>query len=329
MDDRINDIIIRTLIGDSCIQEQAELQRWATSSDANSAYLRKQYEIWFSAATHDELQRFDKDRAATLFFQRIEQSRRKHKRMRSFLYRIAAVILFLVVSLTAVFFYIEKDSRVIYNDILVSAPDGSRSTVTLPDGSTVWINSRSHVRYRQDFGITDRHIIMDGECYFDVAKLKDKTFSVVTNGTEIHVKGTKFNVRDYKDDTQTVVVLEEGLVSLTSAHNDAPEVLLKPGHRALIDKKTGTIHIEECDADGAKQWTYDAIKIDGLTIEQIAQTLSVAYNVQIVVKLKHKQNLYFSGTFLRQTDTIDDVLDVLSATGKISYLKSGKTYIIQ
>lgn len=170
---------------------------------------------------------------------------------------------------------------------------------------------------------------MEGECFFEVKHRDDKPFIVYAGNTEVRVKGTKFNVADYKSNTETIVTLEEGLVTLLSRKDTNGEIMLHPGHRAVINKKSGTIRIEECDANSTKEWTYDTIKLDGLSLAELAEKLSQAYNVQIIVDKNNVDALYFSGMFVRQTDSIDDILDILSATGKIKYRKYGKKYIIQ
>ena len=211
-----------------------------------------------------------------------------------------------------------------FGDIVITTPQGSRTQLALPDGSKVWLNAGSTISYSQGFGHTTRLIRLIGEGYFEVARNEKLSFSVESDNMRVKVLGTKFNFRDYPTDAEATVSLAEGSVAMNSQKLPADDHLLKPGMKATVDKRTGLVHVENYEVANATQWTNGKLIFDGQPLPEIVKTLERSYNVKITIQDKNLLVLRFYGDFLRQEQTLSEVLDALAKTGKIRYEQKGK-----
>jgi len=283
-------------------------------------------EIWFSSVSKEELSKYDKDAAFAAFQNRVaeaESQPRAVTRRLGWLKYAAAVAAVVAVGF---FSYRGGQSQLetAMGDIVVEAPQGSRTQMTLPDGTKVWLNAGSKISYSQSFGLVNRLVLLAGEGYFEVAHNEELSFSVESENVRVKVLGTKFNFRDYPSDAEATVSLAEGSVAMNSQQHTADEQLLKPGQRATVDKQTGKIRVEEYEVANATQWTSGKLIFDGEPLQEIVKTLERSYNVKITIADNRLLTLRFYGDFLRQEQTLSEVLDALAATGKIKYNIKGK-----
>lgn len=283
-------------------------------------------EIWFSSVSKEELSKYDKDAAFAAFQNRVaeaESQPRAVTRRLGWLKYAAAVAAVVAVGF---FSYRGGQSQLetAMGDIVVEAPQGSRTQMTLPDGTKVWLNAGSKISYSQSFGLVNRLVLLAGEGYFEVAHNEELSFSVESENVRVKVLGTKFNFRDYPSDAEATVSLAEGSVAMNSQQHPADEQLLKPGQRATVDKQTGKIRVEEYEVANATQWTSGKLIFDGEPLQEIVKTLERSYNVKITIADNRLLTLRFYGDFLRQEQTLSEVLDALAATGKIKYNIKGK-----
>lgn len=284
-------------------------------------------EIWFSSVSEEELSKYDKDVAFAAFQQRVAESQRHQPK--TFVRRLgwlkyAAV----VAAIVAVGFFSYKGGQSqiesAMGDIVIEAPQGSRTQMMLPDGTKVWLNAGSKISYSQGFSLVNRLVKLVGEGYFEVARNEQLPFSVASDNVAVKVLGTKFNFRDYPTDAEATVSLKEGSVAMNSPMHPADEQLLKPGQRATVDKQTGKIRVEEYEVANATRWTSGQLIFDGEPLQEIVKTLERSYNVKITIADSSLLTLRFHGDFMRQEQTISEVLDALTATGKIRYKREEK-----
>lgn len=278
-------------------------------------------EIWFSSVSEAELAKYDKDAAFAAFRQRVADAQfhpKESKRRLGWLGYAAAVV-----AVIAVGFFSYKGGQsqleASLGEIVVEAPQGSRSEMVLPDGTKVWLNAGSKISYSQTFGYTVRLVRLEGEGYFEVAHNEQLPFSVESGNVRVKVLGTKFNVRDYPTDAEASVSLAEGSVSMSSMRMASTERVLTPGQRATVNKETGRIRVDDYEVANAIQWTNGILVFDGESLRDIVNDLERCYNVRIIVKTPSLYNLHFYGTFIRQEQSLREVLDALAATGKIRF----------
>lgn len=283
-------------------------------------------EIWFSSVSEEELSKYDKDAAFAAFQNRVAEAESQPRAVTRHLGWLKYAAAVAAVVAVGFFSYRGGQSQLetAMGDIVVEAPQGSRTQMTLPDGTKVWLNAGSKISYSQSFGLVNRLVLLAGEGYFEVAHNEELSFSVESENVRVKVLGTKFNFRDYPSDAEATVSLAEGSVAMNSQQHPADEQLLKPGQRATVDKQTGKIRVEEYEVANATQWTSGKLIFDGEPLQEIVKTLERSYNVKITIADNRLLTLRFYGDFLRQKQTLSEVLDALAATGKIKYNIKGK-----
>ena len=289
----------------------------------------REEEIWFSSVDEKELAKYDKDAAFAAFQQRVADAGQKAKKtgLRWLMYA-AAVALLLIVSYAS-YWSGQQKVQSLFADIVIEVPQGSRTEMILPDGTKVCLNAGSRMTYSQGFGYKERKVSLSGEGYFEVTRNENYPFSVTSGHMEVKVLGTKFNFRDYPTDAETIVTLYEGSVALHDTKRNSEDQLLKPDERAILNKETGEMTIENCESKSATAWTNGKLIFEGETLWQIAKELERSYNVVIIITDEELAKMRFYGDFLRQEQTLKEVLDALAATGKLHYKIEEKQVIIE
>lgn len=173
-------------------------------------------------------------------------------------------------------------------------PYGSHSSIVLADGSKVWINSGSKLRFPSSFGPGERRIKVEGEIYIEVAKDTSRPFYVETPQLTVNVLGTKFNVSAYADDALQSVVLVEGKVNVKANSNE--DFVLLPNQRFKLSD--GISGIDEVNAYDYISWKDGVLQFRGETMKDIIQRLSRYYNVSITCTPGSCAKVYNGKTYL-------------------------------
>ena len=212
-----------------------------------------------------------------------------------------------------------ENQKLIYNTLNV--PYGKKFDVVLSDGTHVYLNCGSSLRYPIAFiRGASRKVFLKGEAYFDVAEDKKRPFVVNANEIDIQVLGTKFNVSNYPEDANINTVLVEGAVELlrTSKGNASLEsVILEPGHKAEWHKKSNEVSLSSVDTSLYIAWMKGKLVFRNTSFRQIREALQRHYNVVIHNKnIKLEEQLY-DATF--DIETIDQVLESFNRSWAIDY----------
>ena len=288
-------------------------------------------EIWFSSVSEESLAKYDKDAAYAAFKKRVAEAdaQPKAKTFRLGWIKYAAAVLLMVVTVGYLSYKGgQNEMQSSFGNIVIATPQGSRTQLSLPDGSRVWLNAGSSISYSQGFGYIDRLVNLVGEGYFEVAHNEKLPLSVVSENVCVKVLGTKFNFRDYPTDAEAIVSLTEGSVAMCSKKNPDAGQLLKPGQRATVDKESGRIRVENYEVANSMKWTNGRLLFDGEPLPDIVKTLERSYNVKITIADCNLRKLRFYGDFIRQEQTLVEVLDALESTGKLRYERNGKNVIL-
>ena len=208
--------------------------------------------------------------------------------------------------------------------IKVEAPQGSTTKMTLPDGTEVWLNAGSRIEYSQGFGVSDRHVQLTGEGYFEVHRNESMPFIVKSPSLNVQVLGTKSDFRDYPSDHSAMVSLDEGSVAvgLRSAHDGDYQYRLSPDQRAVLEKRSGNMRIENRSTTD-RLWTDGTIMINGQRLADIAIDLERSYGTKICIENTQLAQTRFYGVFHRKDQSLDQVLATLAATGHMRYAING------
>ena len=288
-------------------------------------------ELWVSSAVADDTQQYDVDQAFERFRKRtgLDQSgRQSYKWYRTWSVAAVAIVLLGLITVTAYW----QGSRQIqsnFSDIVVEAPLGSKTKLTLPDGSTVWLNAGSKMVYSQGFGVSDRRLAFQGEGYFEVEKNDEMPFLVQTHDVNVTVVGTKFNFRNYPEDEEAVVELLEGKVALENQLKEEAVRYLSPNEKMVLHKATGEMDITSTKVKEATLWTENILLFDEDLLPDIVRELERSYHVQIEIENEDLKQTRFYGQFNQLEQNIYDVLDMLSETGKLKYHEEGKVIYLK
>ena len=198
-------------------------------------------------------------------------------------------------------------------------PYGEKSKVVLSDGTVVWLNAGSTLKYSNKLNTANRKVELNGEGYFEVRRNEKLPFFVKTKDLQLQVLGTKFNFRDYPEDHEVVVSLLEGKVELNNLLKKEKEAFLAPDERAILNKANGLMTVETVTASNASQWTDGYLFFDEELLPDIVKELERSYNVNIHIANDSLNKFRFYGNFVRREQSIQEVLDALASTEKIQY----------
>ena len=237
--------------------------------------------------------------------------------------KIAAV--FVITVACGTYFYKSEIRKIGEAMNTIKVPAGQRANLTLPDGTNVWLNARSEMRYPAVFTGNKREITLDGEAYFEVTHNEDKPFVVQTNKCNVEVLGTKFNVEAYSDSEDFCTSLMEGSVRVSDKGNPSETVLLSPNH--MVSLENGQLSTSPILDFDVFRWKEGLICFRNMNFEQLMLRFEKCYGVRIVVENKHLVNYICSGKF-RISDGIDNALRILQKDAKYSFERNNDESVI-
>ena len=203
-----------------------------------------------------------------------------------------------------------------YNTI--ETPVGGQYQVVLPDGTKVWLNAASSLKFPSTFArLVNRKVELRGEAYFEVTKNKQQPFIVKTIEQEVEVLGTHFNINTYKDEQGVKTTLLEGSVKI---HNDVESKILKPGEQSTLTNQR--FMVKTIDVEEAIAWKRGYFYFNNENIESIMRKLSRWYNIEVQYQGKITDEGFY-GTVSR-TRNISQVLDILEKTKGVHFKIEGR-----
>jgi transmembrane sensor len=213
-----------------------------------------------------------------------------------------------------------KSSEVVYNTI--STPRGGQYQLMLADGSKVWLNAASSLRFPASFVGKERKVELLGEAYFEVAKNAKMPFKVKVNGMEVEVLGTHFNINSYENESTIRTTLLEGSVKINKNNSSS---LLKPGQQAQMNKAGEIKIINDADVEEAIAWKEGKFQFDRADIHDIMRQLTRWYDVD--VEYKGTVSSHFGGTISRDVN-LSQVLNMLHLTGEVKFQVEDRKVVV-
>ena len=233
-------------------------------------------------------------------------------RKREFLHAFFLVASILVAAMSVVFLIL-GDRQI--HEYEVVAERGQKSSVTLPDGSHVWLNSASRITYTSDFNKKNRNITLEGEAYFDVAKNKKIPFVVNASEMSITAVGTEFNVRNYSDEDEVCTTLVEGKVIASTLGCD---ISLTYGQEAVLNRNSGEMSFAVVsDLNHMVPWRSNEMLLDGESLDNLSRILSRMYNVDVYFENDSIKTYTYTG--LIRNNSLQNVLELVSNTSPVAY----------
>ncbi|TKG95480.1 FecR family protein [Puteibacter caeruleilacunae] len=195
------------------------------------------------------------------------------------------------------------------------APRGQVSSLTLYDGTKVWLNSESSIKYPSTFNQDNREITLVGEGLFEVTKNKEIPFVVNAGGSKIKVHGTTFDVKAYRNEDIVQTVLLEGKVEVI---NDDESVFMSPGERVQVNQQNGRITKDKVDVASYTAWKGGKVYFNKEKLKDLVVRLERWYDVRFEFTDESLKELSFSGVITRNK-SLDYNLYIIKLTNKIEY----------
>jgi ferric-dicitrate binding protein FerR (iron transport regulator) len=212
----------------------------------------------------------------------------------------------------------------------LTVPRGGQFYVKLSDGTGVWLNSETRLKYPVSFteGETREVELVYGEAYFEVSPSTEHQgshFFVITKGQQVEVLGTEFNIKAYKDENQISTTLVEGKVTLK---NGIQTKQLKPGYQLRLNKETQQMDISKVDVSDEISWKNGLFSFKDKSLYEITKVLSRWYDVNVEFENKELRQITFNGVF-RKAQKIENILNILKNTNEIDYSINQNTIIMK
>ncbi|NHA07441.1 DUF4974 domain-containing protein [Mucilaginibacter sp. HC2] len=206
----------------------------------------------------------------------------------------------------------------------ITTPRGGQYQVVLEDGTRVWLNAASSIKFPQAFTGTTREVELSGEAYFEVAKNKAKPFIVQANGTKVQVFGTHFNINAYADNNSITTTLLEGSVRMSSGSS---AVMLLPGQQGDAVINGSAIKVSPADIQQTMAWKNGLFIFHDLNITEVMKQVGRWYDVDVEYSDDDAKKNEFGGTISKYKN-INELLDVMVLTRSIHYKIEGRRVII-
>lgn len=208
----------------------------------------------------------------------------------------------------------------------INVPAGQRINITLPDGTGVWLNAGTTIRYPVTFNKAERLVHLDGQAWFDVTKNENAPFMVKSPKGTVQALGTKFDVLDYSSGDVFETMLMEGSVRVDLAEG-GQSLVLSPDRKAFRNKSDGRLQTAMVDDLSAYQWKEGLISFRNETFGNIMKLFEKTFDVKIVIRNKRVNDLVLTGKF-RIVDGMDYALRVLQREAGFRYQRDEENHII-
>lgn len=204
----------------------------------------------------------------------------------------------------------------------LSTPTGGQYNIILADGTKVYLNAVSSIKYPTQFNGNKRIVELEGEAYFEVAKNKSKPFIVKSDNQSIEVLGTHFNVHSYNNESVIKTTLLEGSVAVTYKNQKS---ILKPGQQSDVSDNFSKIKVREVDTEEAVAWKNGRFKFDNADLKNVMRQLERWYGIKVEYRGDVSDVRFNGGTF--RNKNLSEVLKVLELSN-IKFKVEGKTVIV-
>ena len=214
----------------------------------------------------------------------------------------------------------KTEGKAVYNTL--STPNGETFQITLPDGTRVWMNAGSSLKYPTYFQGSERSVVLTGEAYFEAAHNEAMPFKVLSNGQQVEVMGTHFNVRAYPNEPVFKTTLLEGKIKITQGDNAA---LVKPGQQIIVSADKHSMKTREVNAELSLAWKNRLFYFENARYDEIMREIERWYDVDVIYKGKIPDQR-FEGAIQKDLK-LNQVLKMLESRD-IHFKISGKEVIV-
>ena len=251
--------------------------------------------------------------------------RRRHPLRNIGYWQYAAAVLAIILTIGL---FVDKNVRQYFSGpeqfTSIVTPLGEVKNLTLADGTEVWLNSGSTLKFSNRFDKTNRQVIIEGEALLKVVKGSKNPFTVSLGNSKVIVHGTTFNVKAYSTDDKYEVVLVEGSVEYV---NPQKNIFIEPGERISEIKTSGDLVVDHVDTEKYTSWTNGKAYFDNQTLLDLVILLEKWYGVEFEFASENAKSYKFTGMINRE-QTLDYTLKIIEMTNKVKFVKKGGKMLI-
>lgn len=315
--DYIQPLITAFLSGNATDGERRELEEWVKQSPDNNRYFQEMRNVWQAmnpAFNPSEINVFEAEKN---ILANIAATERNVVRVVLLYWQRIAAIIVIPLLVLCTYFYLNKNSSQ-YNAIEyqeVKSPHGTFSEVCLPDGTHVWLNGGSSLRYPLVFRKGKREVFLKGEGYFEVEADKENPFVVETGRITLRATGTAFNIEAYNNDSITAVTMVKGKVDV--AFGNSSPVAMIPGERASFNNLTKQCLIAKTDPYKWYAWKDGLMIFRDDPLSYVFKRLGQTFNVNIDLRDTTLANAPYRATF--EYESLDEILRLLRMSAPLSF----------
>ncbi len=310
----IDTLIARYFASEATEEEMAVLLKWMQESEDNRKHFFELHDVWHALSPSFAPEDIDTENAEERILVKSGLQKKSHKWLKSFVKiwsRLAAILLLPLLIFMVYKLAVAPKSE---NTLLeIATTYGCTMKSTLPDGSTVWLNANSVLKYPAKFVAGQRYVELSGEGYFNVKSDQKNPFIVHTSTMSVKATGTEFNVNSYRNSHTSSVTLVQGRVDVDIADNGKDYGMIPGEYLTLND---GKIDIKKCEnLDKYCSWRNGILMFDGDTLEEICERLQQIYNIEF--EIKDSRIASSSYRMILQGENINDILHLLELSAPI------------
>jgi transmembrane sensor len=320
---KIGSMLVDHFSSGSVLSEEPELNKWVNSSEDNKKIYQEYRKIWQGSSDIAQMKEFDADRAWGNVNRKLSSVTAIKRRLNNVLYATigmaASLLIIFGLALYTNMFSFKGET------VQMATNYGNRSSIVLPDGTSVKLNAGTNLEYRFDRLSKTREVKFNGEGFFEVAKSKNPFIIRTPDGLTLKVLGTKFNLKAYTDDNMIRTTLMEGKLELNSPGNKSLELF--SGQIASYNDMTKELSYDKGQAYQDLGWVDNKLYMENMSLQEVCIILERWYDVKIIIEGNGLGNkIHYTGV-LRE-ETINDILNALCRLSEIKYQIKGKNISI-
>ncbi len=329
MKERMNkldeELIVRFLMGQCSEDELHKVKAWLDESDANAHELFRIEEIYHLGKRNEFLEEQKIEKAERHLFKKLNKERAKQHKTRRIYGWMRYAAMFVSVFLLGGFAYLVYQANNPSEALLAVTTKNEIKELKLPDGTKVWLNKHTTLKYPYEFSEKKRQVYLEGEGYFEVMKNPDKPFIVQSEAMQVRVLGTVFNFKSDKAKMSAVATLLKGEIEVKGNHEEGM-IILAPGQKAELNGITRRLVVKQVDT-GIENWHNNQFVFEKADIFTIARTLENSYGVKIILAPDMNMDKTYSGT-LKKKDNVEAVLNLIKNAIPIEYKIVGNSVFV-
>lgn len=315
---RIEELLPRYCEGLATEEERLQVEAWMDESEENRRIAKQIHTLYLATDTVHIMTKVDTEKALTKVKSRMSGNRQRKTMWWEWTQRAAAV-LFIPLLVTLMVQHWGGSEQELAQMMEVKTNPGMMTSLTLPDGTLVFLNSESTLSYPSRFDSDTRNVTLQGEAYFEVAKNPEKKFIVSTSHqSQIEVPGTHFNVEAYEKEDRVSATLVEGKIGfIYSSDNVSKKVLMDPGQKLVYDTRDSKVQLYATSGESEIAWKEGKIIFRNTPLEEGLRMLEKRYNVEFIIKNDRLKGDSFTGTFTNQR--LERILEYFQLSSQIRW----------